>query len=106
MISPGHQSGLQSHQTDIRDVSEESVMSLEPDRERSGSLGNVFRSVEWLRWLRWLRWNEGRRKVKGKHDKGPADILLTRSAGYVWSECIQQYPICDVRDVGDEVKRG
>jgi hypothetical protein len=33
MISLGHWSRLQSHWTDIRDVSEESVTSLEPDRE-------------------------------------------------------------------------
>jgi hypothetical protein len=45
MISPGHQSGLQSHQTDIGDVSEESITSLESDRERSRSLGNVSGSV-------------------------------------------------------------
>jgi hypothetical protein len=45
MISPGHRSGLQSNRTDIGDVSKESVTSLEPDRERSGSLGNVSGSV-------------------------------------------------------------
>jgi hypothetical protein len=45
MISPGHQSGLQSNWTDIGDVSKESITSLEPDQERSGSLGNVSGSV-------------------------------------------------------------
>jgi hypothetical protein len=58
-------------------VSKEYAMSLEPDWERSGSLGTC---PEVLEWLRWLRWNMGRRKMKGRHNKGPADILLTRSA--------------------------
>jgi hypothetical protein len=45
MISLGHQSGSQSNWTDTRDVSEESVMSMEPDQERSGSLRNMSGSV-------------------------------------------------------------
>jgi hypothetical protein len=45
MTSLGHQSRLQSNQTDTRGASKKSVMSLEPDRERSGSLGNVSGSV-------------------------------------------------------------
>jgi hypothetical protein len=45
VITPGHRSGLESNWTDIGDVSKESVASLEPDRERSGSLGNVSGSV-------------------------------------------------------------
>jgi hypothetical protein len=44
--------------------------------------------------------------MKGRHNKGLADILITRSAGLVWSERIQRYPICDVQDVGDKVERG
>jgi hypothetical protein len=40
-ITPGHRSGLEPNPTDSDGVSEESVTSLESDRERSGSLGNV-----------------------------------------------------------------
>jgi hypothetical protein len=36
---------LEPNPTDSDGVSEESVTSLESDRERSGSLGNVSRSV-------------------------------------------------------------
>jgi hypothetical protein len=52
MISPGHRSGLEPNPTDSDGVSEESVTSLESDRGRSGSLGNVSGSQEWLRWLK------------------------------------------------------
>jgi hypothetical protein len=52
VITPGHRSGLEPNPTDSDGVSEESVTSLESDRERSGSLGNVSRSQEWLRWLK------------------------------------------------------
>jgi hypothetical protein len=48
-ITPGHRSGLEPNPTDSDGVSEESVTSLESDRERSGSLGNVSRSQEWLK---------------------------------------------------------
>jgi hypothetical protein len=48
-ITPGHRSGLEPNPTDSDGVSEESVTSLESDRERSGSLGNVSGSQEWLR---------------------------------------------------------
>jgi hypothetical protein len=51
-ITPGHRSGLEPNPTDSDGVSEESVTSLESDRERSGSLGNVSGSQEWLRWLK------------------------------------------------------
>jgi hypothetical protein len=51
-ITPGHRSRLEPNPTDSNGVSEESVTSLESDRERSGSLGNVSRSQEWLRWLK------------------------------------------------------
>jgi hypothetical protein len=43
-ITPGHRSGLEPNPTDSDGVSEESVTSLESDRERSGSLGNVSQS--------------------------------------------------------------
>jgi hypothetical protein len=40
-----------------------------------GSLGNVSGSVGVA------EVEQGERKMKGRHDKGPADILVTRSAG-------------------------
>jgi hypothetical protein len=49
-------------------------MSLEPDRERSGSLRNVSRSPR-------VAEVEQGEKVMGRHNKGPANILVTRSAG-------------------------
>jgi hypothetical protein len=41
-------------------------MSLESDRERSGSLGNVSQSQEWLRWL---KCGPGRAGVAGSESR-------------------------------------
>jgi hypothetical protein len=70
MISLEHRSRLQSNQTDTRDVSEESVMSLEPDRERSGSLGNVSGSVGVAEVAEVAEVEQGEKEDEGKTQQG------------------------------------
>jgi hypothetical protein len=70
MISPGHRSGLQSNWTDIGDVSKESVTSLETDRERSRSLGNVSGSVGVAEVAEVAEVEQGEKEDEGKTRRG------------------------------------